>query len=138
MTKGARRIPDGLTARERGYQIQGRIAAEIESLGYFTWQGYDKDEPDIVVYRDREMAQPDRVVSVKSFTLVPAGERGRRASGRRITREDVWPELAVGQQLRVPVELVVVNMTNGGRGRWALSSEFEGMTTNYTDLQDSE
>jgi hypothetical protein len=157
----ASRAPDGTRSREIGFQWQGRVADEIEKDGYHCAQGYGKEEPDIIVYEDIAMATPLKVVSVKTFFLVPSSDRfafgdeeleavagsvaplssGREkrrrqvaSSGRRILRSDVEPELAAARELAVPCELVVVNQRNGGRGRWGLSEEFEGMTVNDGDL----
>jgi hypothetical protein len=157
----ASRAPDGTRSREIGYQWQGRIADEIEGEGYYCVQGYGKEEADIVVYEDPGLVGPVKVVSVKTNFLVPYNERmaygedeleavagsvaplssgsekRRRqvaSSGRRILRSDVEPELAAARELAVPCELVVVNQRNGGRGRWRLSEEFEGMTVNDGDL----
>jgi hypothetical protein len=157
----ASRAPDGTRSREVGFQWQGRITDEIEKEGYYCTQGYGKEEPDIIVYEDMTMATPLKVVSVKTFFLVPSSDRfafggeeleavagsvaplssGREkrrkqvaSSGRRVLRSDVEPELAAARELAVPCELVVVNQGNGGRGWWTLSEEFEGMTVNYGDL----
>jgi hypothetical protein len=157
----ASRAPDGTRSREIGFQWQGRVADEIEKEGYRCIQGYGKEEPDIVIYGDETLTVPLKVVSVKTFFLVPSSDRfafgdeeleavagsvaplssgsekRRRqvaSSGRRILRSDVEPELAAARELAVPCELVVVNQGNGGRGRWKLSEEFEGMTVNYGDL----
>jgi hypothetical protein len=159
----ALRAPDGTRSREIGFQWQGRVADEIEKDGYSCVQGYGKEEPDIVVYEDAAHERPLKVVSVKSFFLVPysermafgeddleavagavapfspqEGSRGKRrqvaSSGRRILRSDIEPELQAARGLAVPCELVVVNQRNGGQGRWRVSEEFEGMTVNDGDL----
>lgn len=162
----ARRSPDGCAAFARGFIWQRQIACDYEQQGYHVREGYRKDEPDILLYRDKEMATPLKVVSVKSFSLVPyslrdevqravtegvtkdvtplfrAKEgvgRGKRkhawASGRRITRSDVEPELRIARVLGIECELVVVNQRNGGRGRWGVTADFEGLNVNDKDLK---
>jgi hypothetical protein len=160
----ASRAPDGTRAREVGFQWQGKIADSIEAQGYHVVQGYGKEEPDIVVYEDAAFSHPLKVVSVKTFFLVPYSERmamgedeldgvtalvsplleeglkKKRAkhtanSGRRILRSDIAPELDAAHSLGVACELVVVNQADGSRGRWKVTEEFETLNVNYGDLE---
>lgn len=123
--------PSGYDALARGNIWQARIADAWGDLGWGVQVGWGHDEPDIVTFSPtaflddapEKLVEPfgvvNQVVSVKTFHLVPSGERfdqtGKHswAVARTIYRKDVLPEInfALSHGLNF-VLLTIVNTRN--------------------------
>jgi ABC-type lipoprotein export system ATPase subunit/predicted GNAT family N-acyltransferase len=150
------RLPKGREAQARGHQVQGAIAQEYRDKGLFVRDLYEEGDPDIVLYGNKEMTIPTKVISVKAFYLVPSWMRYtsevaegpvtsavtpfssetseeekkmRHAVARTIYRRDVAPELDYAVAKGVPCELVVVNLRNSKRESITIDSSFQYYTT---------
>lgn len=120
------RKPDGYEALAKGILIQQQIADEYKKQGYIVECKFGDKEPDIILYEDENKTKPIKVVSVKSFYLVPSNQRwtatplpdgsnGRRqgfATTRMVYRRDILPEIEYALEHNVPLELVLVNQRN--------------------------
>ncbi|MBC7091027.1 MAG: hypothetical protein H5T50_03845 [Nitrososphaeria archaeon] len=136
------RKPDGYEALAKGIIIQQQIADEYKKQGYIVECNFGDKEPDIILYADENKTKPIKVVSVKSFYLVPSNQRWtatplpssssfsggvvRRqgfATTRMVYRRDLAPEISFALQYNVPLELVIVNQRNMKRQVIVLEGE---------------
>jgi ABC-type lipoprotein export system ATPase subunit/GNAT superfamily N-acetyltransferase len=137
------RKPDGYDALAKGVLIQQQIADEYRKQGYTVECNFGHDQPDIILYEDENKTKPIKVISVKSYYLVPSNQRWTAtplpsgevvwksgfANARTVYRKDVLPELSYAINYGIECELIVVNLRNGRRWSIRLDKDFEKVTT---------
>lgn len=162
-----RRKPKGYESLIKGGIVQTQIGDEYKRQGYYVKQGYNQGEPDIIVYRDSEMTQAVKVVSVKSRYLVPSHmrygyekpeavtqgvdtldtpfssrseeKRVRFANARDIYRRDVAVELDYALDRGLPCELVIYNLRNDRHVTTTLDKDFQHISTSkFPELNEDE
>lgn len=115
---------NGKASRTLGNKAQHETANILRSMGFEVEEFYGVGQPDIILWWERERVA---VVAHKAYTF---SEKIRQ---RTISKEDIKTELNVALKLKLPLIIIITNLSNGRRYAELIPyeklKEFERFTT---------
>ncbi|MEM3145836.1 MAG: hypothetical protein QW332_07665 [Thermoproteota archaeon] len=115
---------NGITSRRLGNKAQHETAELLRNMGFEVEEHYGVGRPDIIPWWNNRRAA---VVAHKAYTFTD------KIRQRTITRKDIETEINAALKFKVPLVIIVTNLSNGRRYAEVIPyeklNEFEKFTT---------